>query len=60
MICTSAAALLLKLSNAAAIYIILISALYIELGYTVIVLSNYDGPAAKQVTDWLRERLTQL
>jgi CubicO group peptidase (beta-lactamase class C family) len=35
-------------------------ALYIELGYTVIVLSNYDGPAAKQVTDWLRERLTQL
>ncbi|HJT55625.1 MAG TPA: serine hydrolase domain-containing protein [Ktedonobacteraceae bacterium] len=34
--------------------------MYLDLGYTVVVLSNYDPPAATQVTDWLAERLTQI
>lgn len=31
--------------------------MYLDLGYTVIVLSNYDPPAATQVTDWLGDIL---
>jgi CubicO group peptidase (beta-lactamase class C family) len=34
--------------------------MYMDLGYTVVVLSNYDPPAATQLTDWLAERLTQI
>jgi len=34
--------------------------MYMDLGYTIVVLSNYDPPAATQVTDWLAERLTQI
>jgi len=32
--------------------------MYLDLGYTVAVLANYDPPAAAQVADWLKERLT--
>jgi Beta-lactamase len=31
--------------------------MYLDLGYTVVVLSNYDPPAATQVTDWLGDIL---
>ncbi len=31
--------------------------MYLDLGYTVAVLANYDPPAATQVADWLQERL---
>ncbi len=34
--------------------------IYLDLGYTIAVLSNYDPPAATQVADWLQERLTQV
>jgi CubicO group peptidase (beta-lactamase class C family) len=34
--------------------------IYMDLGYTVVVLSNYDPPAGTQVTDWLGDRLTQI
>jgi CubicO group peptidase (beta-lactamase class C family) len=32
--------------------------MYLDLGYTVVVLSNYDSPAAGQVARWLRQKLT--
>lgn len=31
--------------------------MYLELGYTVAVMSNYDPPVANQVTDWIEEHL---
>ena len=31
--------------------------MYLDIGYTVVVLSNYDPPAATQVVDWLGDIL---
>ncbi len=31
--------------------------MYLDLGYTIIILSNYDPPAATQVTGWLGDIL---
>jgi CubicO group peptidase (beta-lactamase class C family) len=34
--------------------------LYLDTGYTIIVLANYDRPAARNIVHWLSERLSDL
>jgi hypothetical protein len=31
--------------------------MYLDLGYTIAVMSNYDPPIANQVTDWVEDHL---
>lgn len=34
--------------------------MYLEIGYTIAVMSNYDPPVAKQVADWIEEHLLRI